>query len=244
MHAFLAAQEHAGGLSGFAVTLVNHLAEAFGGPGAGLANMVDSVVPFIPSEVILPLAGVSAGQGHMSLVAAVVWTTVGSVAGALVLYLVGMVLGRERTRAVLSRVPLLKAEEIDRSEAWFARHGGKAVFFGRMLPVFRALISVPAGIERMPVTRFVLYTAGGSLVWNTVLVYAGYKLGQHWEVAERYASAFTTAVGVLVLLAVLWFVVTRLVRRRRAAGPEGGEAGPGDADPASAGAAGEGSRQH
>ncbi|MGK5643267.1 DedA family protein, partial [Streptomyces sp. URMC 126] len=90
----------------------------------------------------------------ISLFAALLWTTLGSVAGAFLLYWAGALLGRERTLAVARRIPLLKPSDIERTEAWFARHGTKAVFFGRMVPVFRSLISVPAGVERMPATTF------------------------------------------------------------------------------------------
>src|SRR6201999_449432 len=109
----------------------------------------DSILPFLPSEVILPLAGLSASQGHMSLVAAIIWTTIGSMAGSTVMYYLGAWLGRDRARALLLKLPMVKADEVDRTEAWFQRHGLKAVFIGRMVPVFRSLISIPAGVERM-----------------------------------------------------------------------------------------------
>ncbi|MDQ7909461.1 DedA family protein [Phytohabitans sp. ZYX-F-186] len=201
-----------GGLVG----LVTDLVERLGGPGAGLAVALENLFPPIPSEVILPLAGFTASRGEMSLAGAIAWTTLGSVLGALALYYVGVALGRERIRAVAARLPLVKVADVDRTEAWFARHGGKAVFFGRMIPIFRSLISVPAGVERMPVGRFLLYTAAGSLIWNTLFVMAGYLLGENWQSVEGYAGAFQKVVIVACALAVGWFVVTRLARRRRA----------------------------
>lgn len=203
-----------GGLTG----LVTDLVERLGGPGAGLAVALENLFPPIPSEVILPLAGFTASQGEMSLFGAIAWTTLGSVVGALALYYIGVALGRERIRAIAAKLPLVKVSDVDRTEAWFARHGGKAVFFGRMIPIFRSLISIPAGVERMPVGRFLLYTTSGSLIWNTTFVMAGYLLGENWHSVEAYAGVFQKVVIVACVLAAGWFVFTRLARRRRAQG--------------------------
>jgi membrane protein DedA with SNARE-associated domain len=201
-----------GGLVG----LVTDLVERLGGPGAGLAVALENLFPPIPSEVILPLAGFTASQGEMSLLGAIAWTTLGSVVGALALYYIGAALGRHRIRAIAAKLPLVKVSDVDRTEAWFARHGGKAVFFGRMIPIFRSLISVPAGVERMAIGRFLLYTASGSLIWNTVFVMAGYLLGENWQSVEGYAGVFQKLVIAACALAVGWFVISRLARRRRA----------------------------
>jgi membrane protein DedA with SNARE-associated domain len=194
------------------VGFVTGLVERLGGPGAGLAVALENLFPPIPSEVILPLAGFVASQGRMSLLGAIVWTTLGSVVGALALYAIGAALGRDRMRAIAKKLPLIKIEDVDRTEAWFLKHGVKAVFFGRMIPVFRSLISIPAGVERMPVLTFLLYTTLGSLIWNTVFVMAGYLLGENWHVVEGYAGAFQNVVIVVTALALGWFVVTRVRR--------------------------------
>jgi membrane protein DedA with SNARE-associated domain len=197
------------------VGLVTDLVERLGGPGAGLAVALENLFPPIPSEVILPLAGFTASQGKMNLFAAIAWTTLGSVVGAVALYYVGVVLGRDRVRAIAARLPLVRMDDVDRTEVWFARHGAKAVFCGRMIPIFRSLISIPAGVERMPVARFLLYTTLGSLIWNTVFVMAGYLLGENWHAVETYAGAFQNVVIVVCVLAVGYFVTSRLLRTRR-----------------------------
>jgi membrane protein DedA with SNARE-associated domain len=199
-----------GGLAGFATELVERL----GGPGAGLAVALENLFPPIPSEVILPLAGFAASQGRLSVVAAIAWTTLGSVVGALALYLLGVAFGRARLRAIVARLPLVKLSDLDRTEHWFARHGVATVFFGRMVPIFRSLISIPAGVERMPVGVFLLYTTLGSLVWNTAFVLAGYLLGANWGIVETYVGTFEHLVLAICALAVLGFVAARLVRRR------------------------------
>lgn len=188
------------------------LMDTLGGPGAGLAIALENLFPPLPSEVILPLAGFAASRGELSLAGALFWTTFGSVAGALVLYAIGGWFGRDRVRKVVARLPLVDLDDVDRTEVWFARHGGKAVFFGRMIPIFRSLISIPAGVERMPVGRFTLYTTLGSLLWNTVFVLAGYVLGEQWWRVERYAEVLQYAVIGVVALAVTWFVVRRFRR--------------------------------
>ncbi|MFC6420189.1 DedA family protein [Ornithinimicrobium tianjinense] len=189
--------------------------ERLGGPGAALAIASENLFPPIPSEIILPLAGFTASQGTFTLAGAIAWTTAGSVVGALLLYTLGALLGRTRFRALWARLPLVDLADLDRTEAWFDRHGRKAIFFGRMIPIFRSLISIPAGIERMSVVVFTLLTLAGSLLWNSVFVIAGYQLGENWHRVEPYADTFQKVVIGVVAVAMLWFVVQR-VRRNRA----------------------------
>lgn len=200
-------------LTGVAAWAVD-IMEALGGPGAGLIIALENLFPPLPSEVILPLAGFTASQGTFSLTGAIAWTTLGSVVGALALYLLGAALGRDRFRALWRRMPLVNMDDLDRTEAWFGRHGGKAIFFGRMIPIFRSLISIPAGIERMPLLKFAALTLLGSAIWNTIFVVAGYQLGENWDVVEGYAGIFQKVVIVVVALLLVWWVVRRLRARR------------------------------
>ncbi|MFI2114478.1 DedA family protein [Streptomyces rubiginosohelvolus] len=212
MHLTSLAQEPADGIAGWAADLVDSL----GGPGAGLAIALENLFPPLPSEVILPLTGFAAGQGVLTLASALFWTTLGSVVGAVVLYWLGMLVGRDRMHAIWAKLPLVKASDLDRTEQWFAKHGTKAVFFGRMVPIFRSLISVPAGVERMPLPVFVLLTALGSLIWNSVLVLAGYWLGDQWEAVETYVGFLSKVVVVLVAVALAAYVAVRLRGRNQA----------------------------
>lgn len=194
---------------------VNSLMDTLGAPGAGIAIALENLFPPLPSEVILPLAGFAASTGEMSLLAAVLWTTAGSVVGALALYGLGAWLGRERTIALASKVPLVKASDIERTEDWFSRHGAKAVFFGRMIPLFRSLISVPAGVERMRLPVFIGLTTLGSAIWNTAFIMAGYALGENWKEVSGYVSTYSKLVLGIVLLVLLALIVRRVVRARR-----------------------------
>lgn len=199
------------GVAGWAVGLM----ETLGGPGAGLVVALENLFPPIPSEIILPLAGFTAAQGSFSLLSAILWTTAGSVVGALVLYELGRVVGRDRVKHLAGKLPLVNENDIDVAERWFLRHGPKAVFFGRMLPIIRSAISVPAGVERMPLLQFLLYTTAGSAIWNTLFITAGYQLGERWTEVERYAEVLQWVVIAVALGLVGWFVVSRVVRRQR-----------------------------
>ncbi|MBF6511031.1 DedA family protein [Nocardia farcinica] len=205
--------------TGFTAWVISVM-EALGGPGAGAIVALENLFPPIPSEVILPLAGFTASQGGMTVIGAILWTTLGSLVGALALYGIGATLGRDRTRAIAAKLPLVKIADIDKTEAWFAKHGVKAVFFGRMIPLFRSFISLPAGVERMRVSTFALFTTLGSLIWNTVFVLAGYLLGESWYLVEQYAGVFSKAVLVVAVLAVVAFVVVRIRNNRRDTEPD------------------------
>lgn len=198
------------------VDAVVGLMNLIGAPGAGLAIALENLFPPLPSEVILPMAGLAAARGSFSLFEALAWTTAGSVAGAFALYALGAWLGIDRLRALVRRMPLLKVEDVDRTVAWFQRHGGKAVFFGRMLPIFRSLISIPAGVTRMPLWRFGLLTLAGSFIWNAVFVLSGYLLGDQWHIVEEYAGVLQYAVIAVAVTALVWFTVSR-VRQLRGA---------------------------
>jgi membrane protein DedA with SNARE-associated domain len=205
------AADELNGISEWVVSVM----EVVGAPGAGLIVALENLFPPIPSEVILPLAGFTASRGSFSLLDAIIWTTAGSVLGAYILYALGSWLGRERTRALVRRVPLLNVDDVDHVEAWFARHGSKAVFFGRLVPLFRSLVSIPAGIERMPVWRFLGLTFAGSFIWNSLLILAGYFLGENWQIVEQYAGIFQKIVAVAVVALLVVFVVRKVRARRR-----------------------------
>ncbi|MHB1064874.1 MAG: DedA family protein [Georgenia sp.] len=205
------------GVAAWAVSVM----ESLGGFGAALLIALENLFPPLPSEVILPLAGFTASQGSLGLIEVIVWCTGGSVVGAWVLYGVGAILGRTRTRAIMNWLPLVKIEDVDRTEAWFDRHGKSTVFIGRMIPIFRSLISIPAGITRMPLLLFTALTLAGSLIWNTALILAGYWLGEQWHVVESYVGTLTYVVIGVVAAALAWFAISRVrtMRLQRRAGP-------------------------
>ena len=198
------------------VGLIVDVVAAIGSVGVGLAVALEVIVPPIPSEIVLPLAGFLAGRGDLSYTAALVWSTVGSLVGALVAYWLGAALGRDRVERLWARVPLSEPEDLARADAWFVDHQRRAVFFGRFVPVVRSLISVPAGVSRMSLPVFVIYTTLGSGLWNAVFITLGYELGAQWHEVGQYSDVLNviTIVAIVVVVGVL--AGRRLTRRRRA----------------------------
>jgi membrane protein DedA with SNARE-associated domain len=184
----------------------------------GLAALValETVVPPLPSEVVLPLAGFLCGRGDLIFVAAVGAATAGSVLGATLLYWLAWALGERRLRALIARHGkwiLISESDLDAALVWFRQHGRSSVFFGRLVPAVRSYISIPAGIVRMPLTEFLVATTLGSGLWNTVLIGAGWLLGDRWDAVVPQLERFGSAVLIVIGLAVAGFVVWRLAGR-------------------------------
>jgi membrane protein DedA with SNARE-associated domain len=204
----LAAASDQGGITGWLLDLVDKL----GAVGVGLTILIETVIPPIPSEAVLGAAGVLINAGRMSVVPVILFATLGSIIGASFFYAVGAALGPRRSHAFLDRLPLVETEDVDRTFAWFENHGRSAVFFGRMVPIVRSFVSVPAGVVRMPFPQFLLYTAGGSLIWNSVLIGLGVAAGDFIEKNLHYLDY--VVVGVVVL-AVIWFVYRKATGKLR-----------------------------
>ncbi|WP_406609932.1 DedA family protein [Planctomonas psychrotolerans] len=200
-------------MAGLAVDVI----DALGAPGVGAMTLLETVFPPIPSEVVLPLAGFVVQQGDMNLVAVLAAATLGGLLGAYLLYYLGYALGEERVIRWLSHLPLVDREDFERSAHWFHRHGRSAVFFGRLIPGVRSLISLPAGSARMGIGAFTVFTALGSLVWNSLLVSLGMLLGTQYRLIDRYSVVLDYAVYAVLTGVVVWLIVRR-VRRRSAAG--------------------------
>ncbi|MBO4209190.1 DedA family protein [Micromonospora echinofusca] len=200
-----------GGLTGWVAGVIDSL----GALGVGLLVALENLVPPIPSEIVLAMAGYLAGEGRVNVVAVVLAATAGSVLGALALYWVGAWLGEERLKRWLDRVPLVELDDLERADRWFERHARATVLFGRMVPVVRSLVSVPAGANRMPMGQFLALTTLGSGIWNSIFVGLGYALGSRWQEIDRYSNCFDYAIlAVFALMIGNW--VVRRVRRRRA----------------------------
>jgi membrane protein DedA with SNARE-associated domain len=202
--------------------LVTQLYEAVGYLGVAIWVAIESVIIPIPSELILPFAGFLVGEGlaiepltgqPWSFVLVVLAGTLGATAGALVAYAIGYWGGRP----VLLRWGRwlgISADDLDRTEAFFARYGGAASFFGRMIPVVRSLVSFGAGLGRMPVLKFTLYTFLGSLPFTWLLVFVGVQLGANWEAIGAVLKQFEYAIVAVLLLLVALFIWFRIVRPR------------------------------
>lgn len=191
--------------------------EALGPIGLGLAVFVENIFPPIPSELFLALAGFTAASGTFTPAAGIVWATIGSVTGAWALYGLGAWFGRYRLYKAAYVMPLVDIDDVERTERWFLKYGYWTVFFGRMIPIFRSLISIPAGLERMSFWLFTLFTAIGSLIWNTIFIMGGYLLGSNFHLISDYADVFSNVVLIAVVVILAIWVTARIVRNRRRA---------------------------
>ena len=195
---------------------VQDVIERLGAVGVALLVILENVFPPIPSEIVLPFAGFVAQRGDGSVVVMIFAATVGAVVGALVLYGIAAVIGPERLAAFVARFGRwfgVKPPDLVRAEQWFDRHAVAAVLLGRCVPLIRSIVSIPAGFRRMSMAPFLLYTALGSLVWNTALIGAGAILGNQWERVEPYVATLQWVVVAAVALLVLRFVFGKLRRR-------------------------------
>ena len=195
---------------------VTNAVESMGVWGVLLLMFLENVLPPIPSELIMPLAGFQSSRGDMTFWGVVAAGTAGSVLGALPLYYLGRVIGRERLRRWVARRGhwlALSPDDLDAAEGWFSRHCGAAVFFCRLVPGVRSLISIPAGLHCMPLATFLLYTAAGTAIWAGVLAYLGRLLGANYGRVEKWLGPATY----VVIGAIVVAYVVRVVRLRRKA---------------------------
>jgi membrane protein DedA with SNARE-associated domain len=195
------------------VQWVTDVINAFGYVGVAFLIALESIFPPIPSELILPLGGSLAATGQFNFFLVLLSATVGSVAGASVLYGVGRWAGGGRIGRWLDRHGkwlLLSRADLDHTTAWFHKHGTWAVLTARLIPGLRSLISIPAGISEMPILRFLLLTAIGSATWNGALIGAGYFLGSNWHQIERWLDPVSPIVYGLLILAAVFFFGKRL----------------------------------
>ncbi len=179
--------------------------------GIALLMALENIFPPIPSELIMGLGGISVARGDMAMLPLVVAGTIGTVLGNWVWYAVGVKFGITRFKPLIDRYGrwlTLEWRDVEWLHAFFLRHGAWLVFALRFLPTFRTMISLPAGMVRMPVGQFLLWTAAGSAIWNTVLACAGYYLGMRFAEIDRYIGPVTIATIAAVVLFYIYRVIT------------------------------------
>jgi membrane protein DedA with SNARE-associated domain len=192
---------------------------------------LENVFPPIPSEVVMPLAGFTAGQGKLNLIGVIVAGMVGSVLGALPLYYLGKVAGEERVKSWADKYGAwlaVSGEDVTKAKKWFDEHGEKAVFLGRLVPGVRSLVSLPAGMSGMEIGKFLLYSAPGTLLWAGVLAFLGQLLGKNYETVGKFLGPATYVIMGGILLA--WFA--RIIKAKpwqknggkKESGDDGGDA--------------------
>lgn len=181
--------------------------------GIGLLMFLENLFPPIPSELIMPLAGFTAAQGKMQLFPAIAAGVIGTVLGAFPWYYLGKIVSEERIKGWADRYGRwlgISGADIDKANRWFDRHGKKAVLLCRMVPGVRTLISLPAGINAMPMVPFLLYSTIGTVLWVTFLTMAGYFLGNNYELVDKYLDPVSKIVAVtLVIALIIWIIRKR-----------------------------------
>ncbi|EAD7912940.1 DedA family protein [Listeria monocytogenes] len=188
-------------------TWITSIMADFGYIGIFVLIMVENLFPPIPSEIILTFGGFMTTVTSLNVVMVIIVATLGSVVGAILLYKVASYFGKERlTKIVLKygRILRLKESDIERAESFFLKYGSWAVFLCRMIPLIRSLISIPAGMTKMKMSRFLILTTAGSLLWNTVLIGLGAVLGESWNEIVVFMDSFSTIIySVIAILVVV-----------------------------------------
>ena len=195
-----------------------HIIEQFGYFGVFFLILIENVFPPIPSEVILLISGFFSSYTSLSVFYMILASTLGSFLGAIILYYIGKIFNKERLKKIvngrLGKILFLKEKDIDKADEWFDNKGNKSVFFCRFVPIVRSLISIPAGMSEMPMGKFIIYTICGSMIWNTVLICLGYRLGSSWEYVLTILDKYQMVV-IVILVIIFGYVIIKFYRKKR-----------------------------
>lgn len=195
-----------------------HIIEQFGYFGVFFLILIENVFPPIPSEVILLFSGFFSSYTSLSVFYMILASTLGSFLGAIILYYIGKIFNKERLKKIVNgrfgKILFLKEKDIDKADEWFDNKGNKSVFFCRFVPIVRSLISIPAGMSEMPMGKFIIYTICGSMIWNTVLICLGYRLGSNWEYVLTILDKYQMLV-IVILVIIFGYVIIKFYRKKR-----------------------------
>ena len=199
----------------FVISIMNQ----FGYFGIFFLIFIENIFPPIPSEVVLLFGGFMTTYSKLNLFGMIIFSTLGSTVGAIVLYYIGKILNKERLKKIVSgkigKVLRLKASDIEKADKWFDTKGNKTVFFCRFIPVVRSLISIPAGMSEMIMSKFLLYTITGSLIWNTVLLFVGSKVGENWKKIEQIMNQYSHIILIILIIAFIGFVIYHFSKKKK-----------------------------
>jgi len=197
---------------------VEQIISSMGYVGLYLVMFLENVFPPIPSEVVLPLAGSLTLTGRFSIFWITIIGMLGSLTGAFLFYGLGKWLGEPRVRTIMERYgryALLSLNDLDRSLEWFDIYDDWVIFFSRMVPIVRSLISIPAGIANMNITKFSFFTVLGTALWSFLLALGGRLLGEQWPLIAEFINTYQNIVLVIVTAAVLLFIGSRLLKKKK-----------------------------
>lgn len=191
---------------------------SFGYPGIAFISLVENIVTPIPSEAVLPFAGFLSIQGELNIWLIAISATLGSLIGALIIYWFGLYGKETFVRKFIRKYGkwfFVDEKSLDSAEEFFIKHGMKAIFFGRLIPIVRSLISLPAGFAKINIMKFIIFTSLGTFIWSFILVYAGVLLGENWELVGSWLKKYEfIALGGLGV-AVVFFIYYQLRSRKK-----------------------------
>lgn len=190
--------------------------EQLGYFGIALLMFLDNVFPPIPSEIIMPSAGYTASQCQLLLIGVIISGSIGSLLAAATLYWLGRKISDQKLYAFVDKYGkylFIKVADVDKSLEWFERYGHRIVFFGRMVPAVRSLISIPAGMSKMPFAKFMFYSGLGTIIWTTFLAYVGYYFGNNTEMMHKIFSQVSYLIIAIVISIIIWIVYRRQKRK-------------------------------
>lgn len=203
--------------------LILSIMEQYGYIGTFLLITIENVFPPIPSEIVLLFGGFMTTYTSLNIAIMVIAATLGSLLGAIIFYYIGKILNKERLKKIVSgkvgKVLHLKNEDIDKADQWFDTKGNKTVFFCRFIPIVRSLISIPAGMSEMDMKKFIIYTIAGSLIWNTVLLFIGSKVGENWTdilgIFDNYSHITLIVLIILFIVACIIFYIKKIKKPKK-----------------------------
>ena len=199
----------------FVISIMNQ----FGYLGIFFLIFIENIFPPIPSEVVLLFGGFMTTYSKLNIIGMTIFSTIGSVIGAIVLYYIGKLLNKERLKKIVSgkigKILCLKASDIEKADKWFDTKRNKTVFFCRFSPVVRSLISIPAGMSEMAMGKFLIYTTTGSLIWNAVLLFVGSKMGENWKKIETLISRYSHIILIILIIVFLVIIIYHFSKRKK-----------------------------
>lgn len=192
--------------------------EQLGYLGIALLMFLDNVFPPIPSEIIMPSAGFTASQGQLLLSGVIIAGSLGSLIAAALLYWIGRKISHERIFKFVDQYGkylFIKSDDVKKSLDWFEKYGHRIVFFGRMIPAVRSLISIPAGMSRMPFWKFMSYSTLGTIIWTSFLASVGYYFGNNTELMHQIFSQVGYVIVSIVVVIIFWIFYRRYQRKKQ-----------------------------
>jgi membrane protein DedA with SNARE-associated domain len=197
------------GITAIIIEKITYLIDITGYPGVAVFMMLESMIAPIPSEAVMPFAGCLITTGRFGFMGVWVASTIGSIVGSVLSYIMGYYGGRPLVTR-FGKYFLLNQHDLDVTERFFSKYGSPAIFIGRFIPVIRHLISIPAGIGKMNVWRFTIYTTMGASMWNMFLAWLGFHLGNHWELIHKYNKPIDIVMVILIIAGIAYFVKSHL----------------------------------